>query len=54
MTPVHKANLMQLRRGLISTLKQVEDELKLSPEKRSLKTRVDRRKANKLKYKSVK
>ena len=54
MTPSNKANLMQLRRELISTLKHVEDALELPDDKRAVKSRVDRRKANQLEYKRIK
>jgi len=45
-----KAELMKLRRELISTLKNIEDVLKLPPDKRSLKTRVDKGRTNKVRY----
>ena len=51
MTPSGKANLMQLRRELISTLKHVEDALELPADKRAVKSRVDRRQPLKVKYK---
>ena len=49
MTPASKANLMQLRRELISTLKHVEDALELPPDKRAVKVRIDRGRKNRVK-----
>ena len=47
MTP---AQLSKLRRELISVLKTVEDSMSLPPDKRSLKTRVDKGRTNKVRY----
>ena len=50
MTPTKRAELMGIRRDLISGLKNLEDVLDLPPAKRALRTRVDRKVSNNVIY----
>ena len=50
MTEAKRRELMGIRRDLISGLKNLEDALDLPPEKRAIKTRLDRRVENKVIY----
>jgi hypothetical protein len=49
-TPTKRAELMGIRRDLISGLKNLEDVLDLPPAKRALRTRVDRKVSNNVIY----
>jgi hypothetical protein len=47
-TPAKRNELMTLRRELISTLKSIESALNLPPDKRALRSRVDRNRRNRV------
>ena len=50
MTPAKRAELMGIRRDLISGLKNLEDVLGIPSEKRAIRSRLDKRVANKVIY----
>ena len=50
MTPAKRRELMGIRRDLISGLKNLEDAMELPPEKRAIRTRVDKRVDNQVIY----